>query len=195
MFDIFFSLAGLIVLAPLFAAVALLIRLDSRGPVFFRQVRTGRHFLPFRIYKFRTMTLGAEARGARITVSGDRRVTGVGRILRKYKIDELPQLINVLRGDMSFVGPRPEVPEYVAMFREQYATLLTLRPGITDPASLAFSREEELLASSESWEEEYRKFVLPEKISLSRRYVESRSMLSDLKVISMTLFKIAKSAP
>lgn len=187
------SAAGLVLLSPLFAVVALLILLDSKGPVFFRQVRMGKGFVPFRIYKFRTMTDEAEASGVRITVAGDRRITRTGRFLRRYKFDELPQLLNILKGDMSFVGPRPEVPEYVELFRGEYARLLSVRPGITDPASLAFSREEEILASSGSWEEDYRNTILPSKIGLSQKYIETQSMVSDLRLITRTLFSLTRN--
>ncbi len=191
LFDIFFSFIGLLVLSPLFAAVAMLIKLDSRGPVFFRQTRIGRHFKPFVIYKFRTMREGAEKEGALITVGGDARVTKVGHFLRTYKIDELPQLINVLRGDMSLVGPRPEVSEYVQLFRADYEKLLRVRPGITDPASLRYSEEEAVLASACNWQEDYLQRILPEKIKLSMRYVEDHSVFKDFTLILQTIFKIA----
>jgi lipopolysaccharide/colanic/teichoic acid biosynthesis glycosyltransferase len=189
--DIFLSLAGLLALSPLFAAAALCIKLDSRGPVFFRQERVGRYFRPFTIYKFRTMTEGADKEGGLITVGGDRRITKVGHFLRDSKIDELPQLINVLIGDMSLVGPRPEVGEYVRLFRADYEKLLRMRPGITDPASLRYSREEAALASAGNWREDYLRRVLPEKISLSLSYVENHSIFTDFRLILQTIFKIA----
>lgn len=192
LFDIVFAAAGLIVLSPVFAVAALLVKGDSEGPVFFRQVRMGKDFKPFRIFKFRTMTAVAGKRGALVTVSGDARVTRIGKLLRKYKIDELPQLINVLKGEMSFVGPRPEVERYVGLFRQEYAKLLSVRPGITDPASLSFSNEEAILSGAESWEEEYVRRVLPEKIRLSSQYVESHGMLTDLKLIMSTVFRAAR---
>jgi len=191
LFDILFSLIGLLVLSPLFAAAAVLIKLDSRGPVFFRQTRVGRHFRPFVIYKFRTMREGAEKEGALITVGGDARVTKVGHFLRTYKIDELPQLINVLKGDMSLVGPRPEVREYVQLFKADYEKLLRIRPGITDPASLRYSEEESVLASAGDWQEDYLQRILPEKIKLSLRYVENNSIFKDFRLILQTIFKIA----
>lgn len=191
LFDIVFSAFSLILLLPLFAATAALIKLDSKGPVFFLQERIGRNFEPFRIYKFRSMKTAAETRGALITVEGDDRVTRVGRILRKYKIDELPQLLNVLKGDMSLVGPRPEVGEYVRLFRDEYKSLLVVRPGITDPASIEFSEEESVLAAAADWKEDYTKRVLPEKIRLSLSYVEKQGFLTDLKLITKTVFKIA----
>ena len=188
-FDIVFSALGLVFLAPLFAIVAIIIKIDSRGPVFFCQERMGKDFIPFRIYKFRTMTENAEREGSAITVGGDRRITGTGKFLRKYKIDEFPQLLNVLKGDMSFVGPRPEVEEYVELYRSEYRKLLRVRPGITDPASLRYSNEEEVLASSQAWEEDYKKNILPAKINLSMQYVENHDLFMDLKLISRTVLK------
>lgn len=189
-FDIFFSLFGLIVLSPLFLAVSILIKLDSRGPVFFRQERMGRNFGPFRIFKFRSMMPGAPGKGPSITVSGDKRVTRVGKYLRKFKIDELPQLINVFTGNMSLVGPRPEVRKYVEIFRKDYKRLLTVRPGITDPASITFRDEERLLSESADWERDYLEKVLPEKIRLALTYLEDPSLLTDIKLILKTLIRI-----
>ena len=189
LFDIICSSAGLIVLSPLFLVLAVVIRLDSAGPAFFRQERIGRNFRPFMIYKFRTMQAGSDRQGAPITVAGDGRVTRVGRSLRRYKLDELPQLINVLRGDMSLVGPRPEIRKYVELYRPAYEVLLTVRPGITDSASLEFSDEETVLSRSGDWEEDYRARILPEKIALSRRYVERQSLASDVKIILKTILR------
>lgn len=189
-FDILFSIAGLFVLSPIFAAVAVLIKFDSCGPVFFRQSRVGRYFRPFMIYKFRTMREGAEKEGALVTVGGDMRVTKVGHFLRTYKIDELPQLINVLKGDMSIVGPRPEVTKYVELFRGEYEKLLRIRPGITDPASLRYSREESVLALAGNWQEDYLERILPEKIKLSLGYIENHSIFTDFRLIIKTFLKI-----
>ena len=189
-FDIFFSFIGLIALLPVFLIVSIFIKLDSRGPVFFRQERIGRGFNAFRIYKFRSMTVDADKKGPSVTVGGDRRVTRVGIFLRKTKIDELPQLINVFLGDMSFVGPRPEVKKYVDIYKADYERLLTLRPGITDPASLKYSDEESVLSSSADWESAYINKILPEKIKLASEYVENRSLLTDIKLIVNTLLKI-----
>lgn len=188
LFDIVFSFAGLIALLPLFVIVALLVRLDSEGPVFFRQVRVGKDFKPFKIYKFRTMHVGAE-RGPLITVGGDTRVTRLGRHLRRYKIDEIPQLINVLKGEMSLVGPRPEVEQFVRLFKSDYERLLVLRPGITDPATIRYADEESALSLSEDWREDYTKRILPEKIQLSLQYVNNHSTMTDLKIIFKTLLK------
>jgi lipopolysaccharide/colanic/teichoic acid biosynthesis glycosyltransferase len=190
LFDVTFSSIGLIFLAPLFIAVALLIKLNSKGPVFFRQERIGKNFRSFRIYKFRTMVNDAEKTGPQITLSGDQRITKIGDYLRKLKIDEMPQLINVLKGDMSFVGSRPEVKKYVEMFQTDYEKLLKIRPGITDPASIKYSKEEDILSSSENWEEEYIKKILPNKIKFSLQYVDNHNMITDLKIIMQTIFRI-----
>jgi lipopolysaccharide/colanic/teichoic acid biosynthesis glycosyltransferase len=191
LFDIFFSSLGLIALLPFFAVIAMLIKLDSKGPVFFRHERVGKNFREFKLYKFRSMEVDAFKKGPQITVGGDKRVTRIGRFLRKYKIDELPQLINVLKGEMSFVGPRPEVRKYVEMFKSDYSRLLQIRPGITDPASIGFSQEEKVLAASNNWEEEYVRKILPEKIKLSLKYVSTdMSIFSDITLILKTISKI-----
>jgi lipopolysaccharide/colanic/teichoic acid biosynthesis glycosyltransferase len=161
--------------------------MTSSGPVFFRQERVGLDFKRFRIFKFRSMVQEAPSRGAQITVGEDPRITTVGRILRKTKIDELPQLINVLVGDMSFVGPRPEVPKYVEMFREDYAEVLTVRPGITDLASLKYSDESTILGQAADPEKEYVTRVLPEKLSMAKEYVRRRSLTLDLVIIIKTI--------
>lgn len=193
LFDVIFSLFALIVLSPVFATAAVLIKLDSKGPVFFLQERVGRNFRPFTIYKFRSMKADGGIKSALITVGGDERITKVGHLLRKYKIDELPQLLNVLKGDMSLVGPRPEVSQYVRLFKGEYRELLRMRPGITDPASIRFSEEERVLATAADWEKDYTKRILPEKIRLSLRYVEEHSLLMDLKLIIRTFFRIAEN--
>jgi len=190
--DIAASAAGLLVLMPLFVAVAVAIRCDSGGPVFFRQQRVGRGGRPFWLIKFRTMVQDAPKLGGSLTASHeDPRITRVGRFLRKTKIDELPQLINVLRGEMSLVGPRPEVQKYVELFPTEYEHLLTVRPGITDPASLVYRDEAAVLGSSEDAEKEYVERVLPDKIALSRKYVVSMSPWLDLQLIVQTLLRIA----
>jgi lipopolysaccharide/colanic/teichoic acid biosynthesis glycosyltransferase len=189
LFDVFFSLIGLIILFPLFVLVALLIKIDSRGRVFFRQERISKNFKPFKIYKFRTMKTNQEDKGPQVTVRGDKRVTNIGKFLRKYKIDELPQLINVLKGEMSFVGPRPEVRKYVEQFKSDYAKLLEIRPGITDPASIKYSKEEKLLSLSNEWEKKYIEKILPDKIKLSLHYIDNHNIITDLKLIFKTIFK------
>jgi lipopolysaccharide/colanic/teichoic acid biosynthesis glycosyltransferase len=190
LFDLTVSAAGLLILSPVLLLVALLIKLDSQGPVFFRQERIGRNFRPFSIYKFRTMVVDAPQRGAAITAGGDPRITRFGRLLRKSKIDELPQLINVLRGEMSLVGPRPEVPKYVELFRQEYDDILRVRPGITDLASLKYRDEAAVLAAAQNPEQEYVARILPEKIQLAKQYIRNASFLFDLKLILRTLLKV-----
>jgi lipopolysaccharide/colanic/teichoic acid biosynthesis glycosyltransferase len=187
--DIAISLAGLVLLCPLIALIAIAVKVDSRGPVFFYQARVGRHFLVFHIVKFRTMIANAEHSGPLITRGEDTRITRVGRFLRRMKLDELPQLVNVLRGEMSLVGPRPEVPKYVEEFRPDYEEVLSVRPGITDPASIEFLNEESLLDGASDLEREYIERVLPRKLFLSKRYIREASTLSDLRIILATLYR------
>ena len=194
-FDIVFSLFGIAVLAPVMIVCGLLIRLSSRGPIFFRQERVGLKFRPFRILKFRSMVVGAPKLGAQVTVRGDARVTTIGRLLRKTKLDELPQLFNVLLGDMSFVGPRPEVPEYVNLFKTDYEELLRVRPGITGIASITYRDEEGLLAAASDPKQAYISEVLPEKIRLGKLYVDRQSIMLDVRLIIMTLLKIVGVEP
>ncbi len=190
--DVFFSFIGLIVLLPLFAVVAVLIKLDSPGPVFFVQRRVGRNFKLFNLYKFRSMVIDAPKKGIPVTVGGDPRVTRVGRYLRRSKVDELPQLINVLKGDMSLVGPRPEVGRYVEKYRDEYGTILTIRPGITDISSLKYRNEEEVLRDKKDPEEYYIRTLLPEKIELAKEYIRKASLIYDLKLIFRTIFKLVE---
>ena len=189
-FDIIASAVGLILLAPVFAVAAIAIRLTSGRPVIFRQQRIGKHFRPFTIYKFRTMIVDAPMRGGSITSGGDPRVTTIGHVLRQSKLDELPQLINVLKGDMSFVGPRPEMPEYVAMFKRDYQEILQFRPGITDLASLKYQHESEILQQYEDPEDAYVRCILPDKIRLAKVYVRQSSLLLDLALILKTVFRV-----
>lgn len=187
-FDVLLAGTGLLVLAPVLAAIALWVRLDSPGPVFFRQERVGRHGLPFRIHKFRTMVDRAETLGPQITVGDDARITRAGRWLRRTKLDELPQLIDVIEGTMSLVGPRPEVARYVALYTEaERAEVLSVRPGITDFASIAFREESKLLARAKDPERTYVDVVLPQKLVLARAYVEQASLRTDIMVLTQTL--------
>lgn len=179
--DLLLGAGILILMSPVMAAVALAILLESGRPILFSQVRVGRRFRDFRILKFRTMAV--ENSGPSVTVAGDRRITRIGALLRKTKLDELPQFWNVIRGDMSIVGPRPEVPEYVGMFRERYERILALRPGITDYASIYFRNEEELLSRCTNPLMEYREQVLPAKLDLADKYLSERSMIRDLQII------------
>ncbi|WHZ15118.1 MAG: hypothetical protein OJF52_001959 [Nitrospira sp.] len=190
MADLVMSICGLLVLAPVFLMVAAMIKHDSAGPVFFRQERIGKGFRPFRIYKFRTMVQDAARRGGLLTATGDPRVTTVGTFLRRTKLDELPQLINVLKGDMSVVGPRPEVRQYVEMFRSEYETILTIRPGLTDLASLKYRDESVLLAGSDDPEERYVRDILPDKLALARQYMRRSSLGFDLLLILRTLWRL-----
>ena len=193
LFDIVAAISGLVVLFPLFAVTALLVKVDSPGPIFFRQKRMGKKFKPFFICKFRTMVEDAPKTGSSITFGDDPRITRVGRLLRQSKIDELPQLLNVLKGDMSLVGPRPEVPYYVELFRSDYEEILSVRPGITDLASLKYSDEAAVLGGTKNPEDEYIHRLLPEKIAMAKEYLRRSSFLFDLKLIFETVGKLVRS--
>lgn len=186
-FDILATATGVLLLSPIFVVCILLLKLTSQGSILFRQERVGCHFKPFFIYKYRTMVQNAPDLGSQITYGQDPRITRMGSILRKTKIDELPQLINVLKGEMSLVGPRPEVPKYVDMFRDDYEIILQVRPGMTDLASIEFRDEAALLAMAEDPEKEYIQHVLPEKIRLAKEYVHQASFWLDLKIIFKTI--------
>ncbi len=190
--DIILSLTGLIIFAPFFLVIAVLIKKEDGGSVFFRQVRVGQNGRPFKIYKFRTMVENAERLGAKVTKEDDPRITEIGKFLRKYKIDELPQLINVLKGEMSLVGPRPEVPKYVELFKEDYKEILKVKPGITDYASLEYKDENKLLKGAENPEEIYIKEILPVKIKYYKRYIKDISFITDIKLIIKTIMGIVK---
>lgn len=193
LFDVVLSLAGLLFLAPALFVIALLVKFDSSGPVFYRQERIGLSSKPFRIFKFRTMIDGADRKGLKVTIGGDPRVTRTGAMLRKYKLDELPQLINVLKGEMSFVGPRPEVEEYVKYYTEADRRIIhSVRPGITDPASIEFRDENDLLKDVADPEKEYISRILPRKIRLYRSYIEDRSFWMDIRLIAKTIFMVAR---
>ena len=187
LYDIFFSGCGLVLLAPLFAVIALLVRLADGGEVFYRQMRVGRGGREFVIYKFRTMVPAAEQAGPSVTKNGDRRITWIGRLLRKTKLDELPQLLNVLKGDMSLVGPRPEVPRYVRRYSPEQRAILQLKPGITDLASLCFRDEEALLANADNLEEFYLQHCVPRKIQLNQQYAAGANLWSDTWIILQTV--------
>jgi lipopolysaccharide/colanic/teichoic acid biosynthesis glycosyltransferase len=190
LFDIVASLTGLVLLAPIFAVMALWIKLDSPGPVFFRQQRVGRYGKPFSIFKFRTMQ-AAPVETLQLTVGRDNRITGAGHFLRHYKLDELPQLINVLQGSMSLVGPRPEVPRYVDSYPpEVRAIVLSVAPGITDWASILYREESAILGQAADPEQAYRETILPAKLNYYVRYVSERSFWTDLRIIFSTLVAI-----
>ena len=190
--DVVASAGALVALAPALAAIAAAIRLGSPGPVLYRGVRAGRGGRPFDMLKFRTMVDGAERMGVSSTAEDDRRITRVGRFLRRIKLDELPQLLNVLRGEMSLVGPRPQVPWAVARYSPEERRVLSVRPGITDPASLRFRNEGEILKGSTDPDRTYMELIHPEKMRLSLAYVESRTFLGDLRIIGDTLLALAR---
>jgi lipopolysaccharide/colanic/teichoic acid biosynthesis glycosyltransferase len=190
-FDVIFSFLGLIVISPLLGIIALLIKLNSSGPVFYRGERVGKEGKVFRIFKFRTMVENAERLGGPSTAGDDPRLTRIGNFLKKYQLDELPQLINVLRGEMSFVGPRPEVKMYVDMMTpEERKTILSIKPGMTDLASFWNFHEGEVLKGSSDPEKTYLEKIRPEKIRLQMEYLKNRSFLLDLKIIIKTILKI-----
>lgn len=186
-FDVTLTLAGLSLAFPLMAVIAAIVVAGDGFPVLFRQERIGRGGAPFSILKFRTMVRDAQARGIPLTVGDDPRVTRVGRCLRRTKLDELPQLFNVLRGEMSLVGPRPEVPRYVALYTDDQRRVLALRPGITDPASIVFCNESAVLARYADPQEAYVKKVMPEKIRINLAYAQRRSVAADLGILLRTL--------
>lgn len=192
LFDLVCVIPGIIVLAPLFLLIAVWVKLESPGPVFFRQERVGLNGRLFRILKFRTMVANAESLGGQLTVGADRRVTKAGHLLRRYKLDELPQLFNVLLGDMSLVGPRPEVPRYVALYTDEQRQVLRLRPGITDPASIEFRAEAELLGTADDPERYYIDVLMPEKIRLNMEYSKRATLWQDILTIFRTLGVIGK---
>ena len=187
--DIVVSAVALSLLLPVFAIVGILIKLDSPGPVFFRQVRVGLHGRPFRIFKFRTMIVNADKLGGPSTVADDRRITRTGEWIRRFNLDELAQFINVLKGEMSIVGPRPEVPQYVALFSEEEKEILSVRPGITDWATLWIRDEGRLLAGSDDPERAYLEKIWPEKHRLALEYVRHQSLAVDIGIMAKT-FKV-----
>lgn len=190
-FDITLSLFGLIILLPFMLIIAILIKLDSKGPVFFKQIRVTKNGREFKIFKYRTMRVDSD-KYSQITVGKDNRITKIGAFLRKYKLDEIPQLINVFIGDMSLVGPRPEVPKYVAFYTDEQKEILKVRAGITDYASIEFSDENDLLASEEDPEKAYIEKIMPKKIELNKKYILEISILTDIKIILLTIKKILK---
>lgn len=188
LFDIVCSFFGLLVLSPLFIFLSLWVGLGSKGGVFYKQKRVGRFNKDFTLYKFRSMRVGADKKGL-LTIGGkDSRVTKAGFFIRKYKLDELPQLLNVLKGDMSFVGPRPEVRKYVDMYTERQLKVLDVRPGITDLASIKYRNENDLLAAADNPEQYYIDVVMQDKLALNLQYIETRSFFGDIKLIFRTIF-------
>lgn len=188
LFDVVCSFFGLLVLSPLFVFLSLWVGLGSKGGVFYKQKRVGRFNKDFTLYKFRSMRVGADKKGL-LTIGGkDSRVTKAGFFIRKYKLDELPQLLNVLKGDMSFVGPRPEVRKYVDMYTERQLKVLDVRPGITDLASIKYRNENDLLAAADNPEQYYIDVVMQDKLALNLLYIETRSFFGDIKLIFRTIF-------
>ena len=190
--DVVVAVCGLVLLSPILVAVALAVRFSSHGPVLFRQERLGQFGRTFIMYKFRTMRhrAGPMQHGSQVTAAGDKRITPVGRFLRRYKLDELPQLMNVLKGDMSLVGPRPEVDRYARCYPAEYARILAVRPGITDIATIAFRDEERILARSAEPEQAYISEVLPAKIRLYFKYLEEQSLKTDLSILVRTIWTL-----
>lgn len=190
LFDILCSLAGIVLLSPLFVLLAIGIKLESKGPVFFFQTRVGKNNRDFRLFKFRSMYMNAESRGQLTVGMRDPRITRIGYYLRRLKLDELPQLFNVLAGDMSLVGPRPEVRKYVNYYTPAQMEVLTVRPGITDYASIRFINENELLAGAADPEKYYIESIMPEKLRLNLEYIRDKSLFKDINLIMKTLLKI-----
>ena len=190
-FDLFFVIPGLLILAPVLLVIALIIKLKDGGDVLFKQVRVGQHGQNFKVLKFRTMVLNAESLGDKVTTGDDPRITPIGHVLRKYKFDELPQLINVLKGEMSLVGPRPEVPEFVEFYPADVRNIvLSVPPGMTDRASIEFVNENELLSGSNDPVNDYKNKVLPIKLEFYVDYVEQRSLYLDFTLIIKTIIAI-----
>ena len=190
LFDFVFSIAGLVILSPLFLVISVWIKLDSKGSVFYKQVRVGKNNSDFKLYKFRTMRTDSDKSGL-LTVGGrDPRITGAGYFLRKFKLDELPQLFNIAAGQMSFVGPRPEVRKYVDLYNDEQRKVLSVLPGITDVASIKYRNENELLEKAEDPESYYIESIMPDKLKLNLDYIEQRSFTNDIKVIFKTLAAI-----
>ena len=191
-FDFILSLVGLVVLAPIFIVLAIWIKIDSTGPVFYKQVRVGQNGIDFGLFKFRSMVVDADKKGL-ITVGGrDPRITRSGYFIRKYKLDELPQLINVLVGDMSLVGPRPEVRKYVDLYTDEQQKVLSVKPGITDYASIEYMDENEILGKSSDPEKTYIEEIMPEKIKYNMKYINNKSLFEYFKIILLTVLKIVR---
>jgi lipopolysaccharide/colanic/teichoic acid biosynthesis glycosyltransferase len=185
-FDIVFSVVGLLLFLPILIFIGLLVKLTSSGDMLFKQKRLGKNWKEFTLYKFRSMCQGADKKGIAVTSGNDMRITSIGRILRKYKLDELPQLCNVLKGDISVVGPRPEVFQYASKVKQDYDVVLNVKPGITDYAAIEFRNEESLMEQYENKEKAYIQEVLPKKIVLYKKYIENISFFGDVKIVILT---------
>lgn len=188
LFDITASFFGILILSPLFIFISLWVGLSSKGGVFYKQIRVGRNNKDFKLYKFRSMRVNSDKQGLLTVGSKDSRITKAGYFIRKYKIDELPQLINVLKGDMSFVGPRPEVRRYVDLYSEEQMKVLSVRPGITDPASIKYRNENDILSSASNPEEYYIQHIMPDKLKINIDYINTRTFFKDIKIIFQTIF-------
>lgn len=189
-FDVVFALLGLLLLAPILVLIAIIIKIDSKGPILFVQGRVGKHNIDFDIYKFRTMRIQSETKGLLTLGNHDSRITKVGYVLRRYKIDEFPQLFNILKGDMSFVGPRPELRYYVNFYTEDDMKIFAVRPGITGLASLKYRNEVELLKAAEDPEAFFIHTIIPDKLKYNKTYIKNQSFLFDLKLIGLTIVKV-----
>lgn len=190
LFDLLLSILGIVFLLPFFIIVSILIKLDSDGDIIFRQTRVTKNGKEFKIFKFRTMRPDTEKQG-QITIGADNRITSIGNFLRKTKLDELPQLFNIVIGDMSFVGPRPEVPKYIRMYTKDQKEILKVRAGITDYASIYFSNESEILGQQKDPEKFYIEKIMPYKIELNKKYIKEAGAITDIKIIFLTIFKVA----
>ncbi|MCK5124891.1 MAG: sugar transferase [candidate division Zixibacteria bacterium] len=190
LFDIVVSFFGLVFISPVLLLLSILIIATMGWPVFFCQNRVGKDGVPFKIIKFRSMVKNAESKGPAFTSGGDPRITPIGKFMRKMKLDELPQLLNVFWGDMSFVGPRPEVPKYVSLYNEEQIRVLSVRPGLTDPASIVYRNEEEILAGYDDKETVYVEKIMPAKLKLNLSYIEKASFFRDLGLIIKTIRKV-----
>ncbi len=191
-FDLILSIPSIIILSPVFLISAILIKIDTSGPVSFSQERIGRGGRPFNLYKFRTMVKNASGIGPSVTPANDPRITRVGRLLRKFKVDEMLQIFNIVKGDMSVIGPRPELRKYVDKFRDDYGEILKIKPGMTDYALIAFRNEEEILSKFDNVEEGYIKEVMPEKIRLYRKYLNEMSLGTDIRIFFGTIMEILR---
>lgn len=190
LFDLVVSLAGLLILFPLFLIIAFAIKINDKGPVFFRQIRAGKNGHDFLVYKFRTMKKAPDHVEGNFNPGDKSRITSVGKFLRKSKLDELPQLINVFKGEMSLVGPRPEIQRWVTVYPERWQKVLSVRPGITDNSSILFRDEESILSHSEDPEKTYREIILPRKLDLYEQYVDTHSLFGDIKLIFKTIISV-----
>ena len=188
LFDITASFFGILILSPLLIFIGLWVGLSSKGGVFYKQIRVGKNNKDFKLYKFRSMRVNSDKQGLLTVGSKDSRITKAGYFIRKYKIDELPQLFNVLKGDMSFVGPRPEVRRYVDLYSEEQMKVLSVRPGITDPASIKYRNENDILSSASNPEEYYIQQIMPDKLKINIDYINTRTFFKDIKIIFQTIF-------